>query len=305
MKTIQSLVRLLCACLALDGILIANAADYLEQFEEIKKGGERAEIEQFLAEAAKSEAENPDYFATAGNYWWGLSQSVNISTKPTDKGDFSVRDQKTGKEVGSMSTLGKADPALPKKALALLEEGARRFPARADLMLGLAHVQRETGMQSECVNTLVKLLGTAKTNANGLRWKKNGKLPSPPDEFIPETVQRYSGDLFNAASPEMDALSAKLCDATIDAFPNHPFAYNMKAVLANAANKPAEALRFLETASEKAPNDTLILLNLGDAYRKAGQGANAKKTYQRVLDLKKAEDAHKKDARDALKKLRS
>jgi hypothetical protein len=69
MKTIHSLVRLLCASLALDGILIANAADYLAQFEEIKKGGESAKIEQFLAEAAKSEAENPDYYATASNYW--------------------------------------------------------------------------------------------------------------------------------------------------------------------------------------------------------------------------------------------
>jgi tetratricopeptide (TPR) repeat protein len=305
MKTIHSLVRLLCASLALDAILIANAADYVEQFEEIKKGGESAKIEQFLAEAAKSEAENPDYYATASNYWWGLSQSLNISTKPTDKGDFSVRDQKTGNEVGSISTLGKADPTLPKKALALLEEGARRFPARADIVLGLAHVQRETGLQADCVNTLLKLLGTAKANPDGLRWTKNGELPSKANEFIPKAVQGYTGRLFKAASPETDALCAKLCDAAIDAFPNHPFAYNMKAALAAAANKPAEALRFLETASEKAPDDTLILLNLGDAYRKAGQRAKAKKIYQQVLDLKEADDEHKKQARDALKKLRS
>lgn len=280
--------------------LLASASEYLEDFERLKKSDNAAEIQKFLDKAAETEKGNPDYYASAGNYWWQLSKSVSLSTKASEKDDFSLRDQKTGKEVGSISTVGRVSPGIPKKALAILSEGVRRFPQRADISFGLAHVQREMGLQSECVDTLVGLLSVAKSD---LRWTNNNELPQPAKRFIPESVQSYSVALYKADTSATDALCEKLCDGTIAAFPDHPFAYNIKAALAAAHGKQDETLRYLEIASSKAPDDALILLNLGDAHLKAKQPSKAKQAYTKVLKIKELDDSLRGQARKAIENI--
>jgi tetratricopeptide (TPR) repeat protein len=301
MKTLSPL-------LALFQILLAThtlASDYLVEFERLKDSANDAEIRAFLTKSAETEQANPDYYATAGNYWWQLSQSVSITSKPTEGDDLSVRDQKSGKEVGSISTLGQTNPEIPKRAVNILSEGVRRFPERADIALGLAHVQKKMGSQSECVQTLINLLAVSRKDPGSLRWKKNDRLPTEANQFIPEAIQGYSAGLYQSESAESDALCARLCEATIEAFPDHPFAYNIKAALASAAGKHDEALRLLKTAHLKAPEDPLILLNLGDAYMKADQHAKAKESYDVVLKLKDIDDSLKEQARDAIQNIES
>jgi tetratricopeptide (TPR) repeat protein len=278
----------------------AFASDYLSEFERLKESANDAEVRAFLKKSSETEQANPDYYATAGNYWWQLSQSVSITTKRTEGDDLSIRDKKSGKEVGSISTLGQTNPEIPKRALNILAEGVRRFPERADIALGLAHVQQKMGSQSECVQTLINLLAFSKKDPGSLRWKKNDRLPKEADHFIPEAIQGYSAELYQSESAESDALCARLCDATIEAFPDHPFAYNIKAALASANGKQDEALGLLKTAHLKAPEDPLILLNLGDAYMKANQHTKAKETYVAVLKLKGIDDSLKEQARDAI-----
>ena len=141
---------------------------FAEKFAELRKGDEPAEMRKFLDKAAETEADNPNYHALAGAWWWHESQRVSISTKPSEKGDFSIRDQESGEEVGSISSAGKANPELTAKAVAILAEGARKFPERADIALGLAHVHKEMGKPDKCVDTLLALLATAGTDPAAL-----------------------------------------------------------------------------------------------------------------------------------------
>jgi tetratricopeptide (TPR) repeat protein len=293
MKTLSPLLFLIHLLLATD----AFASDYLNEFERLKDSGNSAEIQAFLTKSAETEQENPDYYATAGNYWWQLSRSVSITTKPSEGDDFSVRDQKSGNEVGSISTVGQTNPEIPKRAHEILSEGARRFPHRADIVLGLAHVEKEISLQSDCVETLTKLLSVARREPESLRWNKSARLPSEASLFIPEAIQGYSVGLYRAETAESDTLCGKLCDATIKAFPEHPFAYNIKAALATAQGKETEALAYLEMALSKSPKDPLILLNLGDAYRKAGKDSNAVEIYSKVESLDGIDASLKNQAR--------
>jgi|GEM_PF-3469714 len=299
MKTITVLLTLLFAHLP----SLAAASDYLDKFERLKKADNGEEMQKFLSGAAESEKANPDYYATAGNYWWQLSQKISITTKPSEGDDFSVRDQKTGKEVGSISSAGQANPEIPKRALNILMEGAKRFPQRADIVLGLASVQHKMRLKKECVDTLLNLLATSKKNPEALRWTKDGHLPSKCQIFIPQAIHHYSANLYNEGNAAADALCAKLCDATIDAFPEHSYAYNIKAAMATARGDKEEALRCLQIASTKAPDDPLILLNLGDAYRGSGNITKAKAAYEKVLKIDKVEDSDKEAALKAIKDL--
>lgn len=286
----------------------ATAADFLDAFEALEKSGDPAAIEAFLERASVSEAENPEYYATAGNYWWGVAGAVSVTPVPAgdyevDPKDFSIRDPETGKVVGSITEAGKADPGIRKRALELLVEGARRFPARADIALGLAHVQQEMGMREGFVNTLAALLAEAGKDAASLKWKKDEPLPEPAETFLPETVQTYSAALFNADTPATDALCARLLAAVVKAFPEHPYAYNLQGALADAQGKPDEALRCLEIAHRKDPKDPLILSNLAGARTKAGRTDEAAAAYRAILALDEAEPAAKAAAKKALEAL--
>ena len=294
----------LSALLALFQILLAThtlASDYLREFERLKDSAKDEEIQNFLNKSAKTEQANPDYYATAGRYWWQLSQSVSITSKPMEGHEISVRDQKSGKEVGSIGTLGQTNPEIPKRAVNILTEGVHRFPERADIVLGLAHVQQKMGSNSECVQTLIKLLAISRKGPASLRWKNNDRLPTEANQFIPEAIQGYSAGLYQAETKESHALCARLCDATIEAFPDHPFAYNIKAAIASAAGDQDQALGLLKTAHLKAPDDALILLNLGDAYMKANQITKAKESYGAVLKLKDIDGSLKEHALDAMR----
>lgn len=166
----------------------------------------------------------------------------------------------------------------------MLSDGTKKFPHRADLALGLAHVQKEMGLTEGYVTTL---LATAKKDLAALKSMKNGALPGPPETFLPETAQTYTGALFNANTPATDALCAKMLSAVVATFPEHPYAYNMKAALADATGKLEEALKNLEIAHQKALEDPLILANLAEAesYARLGQKKKAIESYQKLLKL--------------------
>lgn len=81
------------------------------------------------------------------------------------------------------------------------------------------------------------------------------------------------------------------------------YAYNMTAALATAKGDHPQALQYLQAASSRAPNDPLILMNLGDAHRKAGESVKAKQAYSQVLALEGVDDSVKAQARESVQQL--
>lgn len=238
-----------------------------------------------LDRSREKERDNPDYYALASKFWWELASQPNLSTKTAKEGDTAIVDPKTGREVGSITTASAQNPELANKALLLTSEGFRRFPERLDLGFGLAWVQFQSGKKDDAMGTILSILRIAKEKPNALKWTANAPLPKPAAIFIPESIHGYTTSLFREKTAHDDSLCHQLCMATIDVFPDHPYAYNMLAALADAANNKAEALRFLRLAHEKAPNDALILFNLAEFYRAEKRNEQAVASYQKILTL--------------------
>ena len=274
---------LLILALLLPGIALC---DFQADFKKVRESDDHEAMVKLLAGAEKTEQDNPDYYALASNYWWQFAGEINISTKPAAKDEPSIRDPKTDKEVGSISTNGDLDPSLRKKALALTAEGFRRFPQRLDIGLGLAQVQFKTGDAKASVATLREILKISSAPGAKLKWTANADLPEPAATFVPESIQGYTAPLFRQETPEADALCKELLDATVAAFPEHPFAYNLLAALADAKGDKDESYRLLKVAAEKAPEDTLILLNLAEAHRARGKTEEAAAAYRTLIALK-------------------
>ncbi len=274
------------ALLPFFGSIAVAAGDFSADFKKARESGNHPAMVEFLEERRTAEKENPDYYALASNYWWRFADGVAVSAAESPPGGLSLRNPETGEEAGSIRTNGDLDPSLRKKALDLTSEGFRKFPHRLDLGLGLAHVQLETGDSKAAVATLRAILGIAKERPGDLKWAADAELSSPVAVFLPEAIQGHTSDLLHEGTPESDALCKELCEKTIAVFPEHPFAYNVLAALADSRGDKEEVFRLLKIASVKAPDDCLILMNLGDAHRGRGEDAAALAAYRKVLELK-------------------
>jgi tetratricopeptide (TPR) repeat protein len=260
-------------------------ADFAEDFQKTRGTKDHAAMVKLLDAAAKTEADNPDYYALASNYWWSFAGEINLSTKPAAKGEPSIRDKDSGEEVGSISTNGDLDPSLRKKAVELTGTGLAKFPRRLDIGLGHAHVRFKTGDAKGAIATLRQLLKLAATPGTEFLWTANAALPGPIGEVLPEAIQGYTAPLFRAETEESDALCKELLDATVATFPEHPYAYNLLAALADAKGDKDGSYRFLKLAAEKAPKDTLVLNNLADAHLARGKKAEAIAVYEKIIKL--------------------
>jgi tetratricopeptide (TPR) repeat protein len=260
-------------------------ADFAEDFQKTRGTKDHAAMVKLLDAAAKTEADNPDYYALASNYWWSFAGEINLSTKPAAKGEPSIRDKDSGEEVGSISTNGDLDPSLRKKAVELTGTGLAKFPRRLDIGLGHAHVRFKTGDAKGAIATLRQLLKLAATPGTEFLWTANAALPGPIGEVLPEAIQGYTAPLFRAETEESDALCKELLDATVATFPEHPYAYNLLAALADAKGDKDGSYRFLKLAAEKAPKDTLVLNNLADAHLGRGKKAEAIAVYEKIIKL--------------------
>jgi tetratricopeptide (TPR) repeat protein len=280
------------------------ASEFTDKLKELRKGEDHAAIERFLQESRESQEDNPDYYAMASNYWWERASHVVISTAPSKPGGISVRGVDTDDEAGSIQSSGDLNPDLRKNARTFAEQGFKRFPHRMDLGLGTAWTQLQGDDPTAAVATLKKLLKVSSENPTQLKWVEDQKLPESPEKFIPEAIQGYTSELFGRGSKEALMLCEELCRATVKAFPNHPYAYNVLAGIADARGDKEEALKQLKAAHQKAPQDPLILANLGDFLRATGKTKEAIDAFTELLKLEI--DADLRDyAQESLKELRS
>jgi tetratricopeptide (TPR) repeat protein len=286
-------------CLLIAVPLSYAKEDFSTRFNEISSANDDQKIQDFLAENEGLEKNNPEYYVISANYWWSLSQKTIISPKKPEKDDLSLTDTKTGKVAGSISQVGTVNPDIPQKAISVLTKGTKAFPYRADIAVGLAHIQRELGRYDDSVTTLESLLKTAGNNTEDLRWKNGNKLSEKASKFIPEIISDYSAFYYKRGTEIDDQRCERLVRATASAFPDNPIAYNMLAALAVAHNHNDEALAYLLTAYKKDPNDPIVIINLGNTYGKLGQKQKAKEYYNKIINSN-FDERYKKTARQKL-----
>src|SRR5207237_1666202 len=140
---------------------IADEEDYASRLKELRDRKADAQIEPLLNEWREKRQNDPEAWITSANYYFNKRQMM-ISTKKPEKGDFTVTDKKTGKVAGSISF--ESDEGAAKRAAALLEEAAKKFPDRLDIWCGLAFTFQEMGTFEFVLSFLKKMLASVRYN---------------------------------------------------------------------------------------------------------------------------------------------
>lgn len=271
--------------------LSLHGEDFAAQLKEMSPSKPWQQIETFIKDSYEANKNDPAYYVASANYWWNLSLTPVISTKLSEKGDYMIVDPKTGKEAGSMSSEGQINPQLRENAVQLLQDALERFPNRIDIGMGLAYIFRELDREKNCLDVLLQVLKNAQNAPDTLQWKNGDPLPEPPNVFLPELMQKYTADFYRLETEKGDELCRSLCEAIIHAYPDHPYAYNILAALSSANQDDQGSVKYLLVAHQKAPKDSIVIMNLADAYRRLGDKKEAERYYKLALAIAPSAEA--------------
>jgi len=286
-------------------LLLANSRlqgepDYAARLKELKEEKADAQIEPLLKEWREKRPNDPDAWVSSANYYFN-QRRINISTKKPAKGDFPLNNLETGEPAGSISL--ESDKGAIKRATALLQEATKKFPDRVDIWCGLAFLQQESGNFDAELATLKNMIAYTHDHLAQLQWLKGEKLPDPPDQFLAEKIHSYGMFYEKKENPEDDKRFFKIAMLATESFPNIPYGFNDVGMFYSISGEPTKAREWLEKANRIAPNDTLILMNLGRISLKLGDNRSARKWYEEVIKREpKGEFAEQ--ARNALGKLK-
>jgi len=273
--------------------------DYAARLKELKDEKADAQIEPLLNEWREKRPNDPDAWVSSANYYFN-QRRINISTKMPAKGDFPLEKLETGEPAGSISF--ESDQGAAKRATALLQEATGKFPDRVDIWCGLAFLQQESGDFDAEFATLRNMIAYAHDHPAHLQWLKGEKVPAPQDQFLAEKIHSYGLFYEKKENPEGDRRFFKIAMLATERYPNLPYGFNDVAMFYSISGDQTKAREWLEKANRIAPNDTLVLMNLGRISLKLRDNRSARKWYEEVV-RREPKGEYAEEAKNALKKL--
>jgi tetratricopeptide (TPR) repeat protein len=188
------------------------------------------------------------------------------------------------------------------KAASYISEGLKKWPHRADMHCGLATVYARGQFWREHMEALRALVDAGRTHAGKLRWCHDEPLDAPENEFLADKLHSFARQQFELETKASDQRFFEIAQMTVRACPKSPKGYNDVAVYHGLAKNWKAAQPVLEKAASVAPDDALVLLNLGDNCVRLGKTDAARKAYQQVVEMK-SDDRLVKVAQEKLEEL--
>ena len=277
--------RALFVALLFFGLGRVTAEDYETRFKDLRaQKADGAKIDAVLDEWRAKNPNDPDAWITSANYYFNESMGPTMSAKTPEKGDFALKDKKTGKTAGSISF--KPNVAQTSRSASdLLQEATTKFPDRLDIWCGLAFIYQETGDFDRELATLKKMVAYTKAHPTGLKWLKAEPIQESQDEYVPEKLHEYGLYYEKKENPEDDKRWFQIASLATQEYPKHPEGFNDSAGYYADSGDWKKARELFEKAHQLDPKSAGPLINLGNDCVEAKDPANARKYFEEAIKL--------------------
>jgi tetratricopeptide (TPR) repeat protein len=276
-----------------------STPDYREKFYEQLNKNDFHGMEKTLKEWESIPSDSVELLTAQGNFFYRKAR------KETDFVSIQLPQSK-GILLGETKKSQRSDPQKRGKSLDLeLMLNACDFwrnallldPSRLDLYLGLARLYQDIDQFESQYDILADAFQYIEKKPRKLNWGTR-KIPKKSrGKFIPESIQDYASYYFGLQQTQDNEKVLRLAKLTMTFYPRHPSSYNSVAAYFSFKKDWLHALRYLLIASQKEPNDSVVLCNIGYVLTQLGKKKEAGIFYRKVIrldnDPEKVEEAKK------------
>jgi tetratricopeptide (TPR) repeat protein len=292
---------IICFCFGADALpCLADAkSDFYRQLDQYQQCGsnldkkpqkEKLEKEMFrlLGDWSRQTPRDVEVKIAYANLYFSksISEILDISASPPEEWDISLKDDKTGKVAGSIHDMTRYDPALVQKAVDQLDQALALRPDRLDVYFGIAHILRQAGRLDDHYKAIVRVVEYVQSHPRQTFLCGDDKpLGIPSGDFVRETLQDYVREHYDAGNAADEEMALKLARLLADKYPQSAYGFNSMSIYYVDQGDWNTALKYMRPALDKDPKDVLVLMNIGRADEELHQVADARKCYERVIQL--------------------
>lgn len=266
--------------------------DYPLQFSAQLSRRDFGGMEKTLKDWRKSRPDDVEWFSAQGNYFYLLAQKdapvlSNPSVVETPVVWCPVPLPMAGPPARNPAYF---KPTLISQAVTCWRSAIASHPQRLDLSFDLARLYQDVGDFDAQYDVLILALQYADKHPKGLRWKGNQGLPLPFSQFIPPLLQQSIAYYLGQGRPEAWAKAHRLIRLAVTFFPNDPYFYNSLAAYYSTQGDWPRTMKYLLIASDKDPQESLFIFNIGNTLVGMGKPREARIYYQKVVRMEQNPD---------------
>jgi Tfp pilus assembly protein PilF len=245
-----------------------------------------------------------NYYARAGSLpiqvYAGERNDRNV--EPNHGSAYQLTKPGTTEPVGILDARPRHSEESLRLAVGRLQDAVTTYPQRADIWMGIAHVQLMQQDHDAALETLSRYAQYAHDHAGKMLWRYDEPLKEKMSEFIPGKLHSYAVQGMDEETTAGREFLLKVARLAQRLYPQHPYAYNDEAAYYNYMEDDAQVLKCLARALEVRPKDALVMMNMAATYKNMKNWDKAAEYYK--LAIKTSTDDELKSAgREELKDL--
>jgi len=284
---------------ALSNMVLAQ--DRLEQFWTATDNGDTAAQHTILLEWQSANSGDADLYASWFSYYFGKSQKavVAMANEQPDGQAVSFQDS-SGNIAGYWSRGVYYDSTLLHRGLDSIDQGLAKFPHRLDMRFGKIYALGQAGLWEAFTQETIKAIHFGPTIEHKWTWTRNEEQQDGETFFL-GALQDYQLELYNANDDALLPNMRRIGEAILKYYPEHIESINNISITYILEGNFAKAVEYAHRAEKVAPDDSIVLCNLGRAYALKGDKEKAIGYFQKVMAV--GGESEKQFAQDQIDQL--
>lgn len=267
--------------------LSAQVSVQWQRFTELVSKRDTAAQFELLTEWRRTAPDDPELYIAWFNHWTIVAKrEVLVLSKDVASGTEDVIQlldaDSTKGPAGYLYGEMEYDPVKLGVAFAYIDTGISKFPHRLDMRFGKIHMLGESHDHERFTDEVVRTIKDGKDMDYQWRWSRNEALDDPKAVMY-DGVQEYLYQLFNVGDDQLLPSMARICTEVLVHEPRNIESLSTLGSVHMMQGDLDSGIELLLRAERLAPNDCIILGNLGQAHERKDQFDKAIDYYEKMV----------------------
>ncbi|GAB4366282.1 MAG: tetratricopeptide repeat protein [Spirochaetales bacterium] len=248
--------------------LNSMAEDFKGKYLELLRSQKYEELRVHLQQWEKAEPSNPELYIAYFNYHFNIGRHSVQKMGHSPDGRYLMYEE------------WEYDPEHVEAALASIDKGLSLAPNRLDIHFGKARLLAELRDFEAQKNVIVAILEQSKRNGNRWMWG-SGLAMTDGEANMFAGIEEYLGEWFERFS-EAGPYLKEVAELETTLYPQNPWGWNILAGYHREMGDFRNALSCLLQAEKLAPQDGVIVANIGQCYAQLKENEKALEYFRKL-----------------------